>query len=163
MKTKMEQEQWMQLKMLFLLGYNLQNYYLVCVCMRVCLGGRGGGVLTFGGRGGIKNWWETHFQGYLRNSMQNFQGLIKTTWNFQGRPRKIPVKFPGVLVFELVISEGCNIHNFTKFPVVELCFIWNFQGYREKQNFHFPKEKYWLYVKIAHLHYFHVFYHYHQF
>ena len=25
-KTKMEQEQWLQLKMLFLLGYDLQNF-----------------------------------------------------------------------------------------------------------------------------------------
>ena len=38
-KTKMEQEQWILLKMLFLLGYNLKIYLM-----------GGGGELTFGGR-----------------------------------------------------------------------------------------------------------------
>ena len=35
-------------------------------------------------------------------------------WNFQGRPRKNYVEFPGVLVFGLGISKGCNtnLHNF---------------------------------------------------
>ena len=41
-------------------------------------------------------------------------------WNIQGRPRKIHEKFPEVLVFGLEISEGCDIHNFTQFPGVEL-------------------------------------------
>ena len=41
-------------------------------------------------------------------------------WNIQGRPRKIHEKFPEVLVFGLEISKGCNLHNFTQFPGVEL-------------------------------------------
>ena len=41
-----------------------------------------------------------NFQWYLRNSMQNFQELIKNNVEYiQGRPRKIFVKFPGVLGF----------------------------------------------------------------
>ena len=34
--------------------------------------------------------------------------------NFQGRPRKNSVEFPGVLVFGLEIFKGCNtiLHNF---------------------------------------------------
>ena len=39
-KAKMVQEQWLQLKMTFLLGYNLKKVYLV-----------GGGESTFGGEG----------------------------------------------------------------------------------------------------------------
>ena len=42
-------------------------------------------------------------------------------WNFQGS------WFCG-----LEISKSCNIHNFTKFSGVELCFAWNLQGYKEK-------------------------------
>ena len=39
------------------------------------------------------------------------------------------------MIFGLEISKRCNnIHNFTKIPGVELCFTWNFQGYREKQK-----------------------------
>ena len=99
-----------------------------------------------------------NFQGYS-SSMENFQGLIKINAEYtHGRPRKIHVKFPVVLGFDLEISDGCNIlmlpnfqgwsflrfffgleiseecniHNFTKFPGVEFCFTWNFQGYREK-------------------------------
>ena len=79
-------------------------------------------------------------------------------WNIQGRPRKIHEKFPEVLVFGLEISKGCNLHNFTQFPGVELykvffgfeiskgyyihsftkfsgmefCFIWNFQEVQRK-------------------------------
>ena len=43
-KTKMEQEQWLHLKMLFLLGYNFIIKLLFS----------GGKELTFGGVGGIK-------------------------------------------------------------------------------------------------------------
>ena len=35
--------------------------------------------------------------------------------NIKGRSRKIYVKFSGVLVFDLEISKGCNIHILTKF------------------------------------------------
>ena len=42
-KTKMVQEQWLQLKM-FLLGYNLKTF--VCACVRACVRG-----MTFGGEG----------------------------------------------------------------------------------------------------------------
>ena len=42
------------------------------------------------------------------------------------------MELPGVLLFGLKTCKGCNIHNFTKFPGLGLCFIWNFQGYREK-------------------------------
>ena len=59
--------------------------------------------------------------------MQNFQGLIKNKWNFQGRPRKIHVKFPRDVTY---------IHNFTKFPGVELCFAWISTGTeRNKKKF----------------------------
>ena len=46
--TKMEQEQWLQLKMLFLLGYILRIVNF-CKCVSVCVGGWG--ELTFGGGG----------------------------------------------------------------------------------------------------------------
>ena len=59
------------------------------------------------------------FSGVSKKQPAEFPG-VKATSNFQGRPRKIHVKFPGVLVFGLEICEGCNVHNFTKFPRVEL-------------------------------------------
>ena len=55
-------------------------------------------------------------QGYQRNIMWNFQGLIKKTWNFQGWPRKNNVEFSGVFVFGLGISKGSNT------------ILWNIQG-----------------------------------
>ena len=42
------------------------------------------------------------------------------------------MELPGVLLFGLKTCKGCNIHNFTKFPGLGLCFTWNFQRYREK-------------------------------
>ena len=75
-------------KNVVLLGYNLKNYYLVCVCVCacvcVCVGGGGGDweMGTYFWWEGGKNWWGTHFQGYLRNSMQNFQALIKNNVEF---------------------------------------------------------------------------------
>ena len=59
-----------------------------------------------------------NFQGCQRNSMWNFQGLLsKTKWNFQGMTKKKSYEeVPGVLVFGLGISKGCNN------------VLWNFQG-----------------------------------
>ena len=39
---------------------------------------------------------------------------IASMWNFQGLPRKNYAEFPGVFVFGLGISKGCNtvLHNF---------------------------------------------------
>ena len=45
-------------------------------------------------QGGLRIW---NFQGYQRNSMCNFQGLIKNE-----------VEFPGIFVFGLGISKGSN-------------------------------------------------------
>ena len=130
---------------------------------------------------------------------------LKTKWNFQGRQEKFMWNFQGSWswFFGLEISEGCNIHNFTKFPGVELCFTWNFQGCRKEQKKfqgffskknafklpclfvfsgiahsktidlnwsyklrHFVQKEvsfHWPYVKIGHLHHFHVFYYCHRF
>ena len=56
--TKMEQEQWLQLKIMFLLSYNLKTVISCkCVCVCVCVSERErerervGGKLTFGGWG----------------------------------------------------------------------------------------------------------------
>ena len=73
----------MQLKMLFLLGYNLQNYYLVCVCMRVCLGGRGGRGTYF--------WWEGGNKKLVRNP---FPGVFKKQHAEFSRVNKNNVEFP---------------------------------------------------------------------
>ena len=56
-----------------------------------------------------------NFQGYQRNSMWNFQGLIK--WNFQGWPRKNNnVEFPGAGVLFLVLEFLIDLtHNFVEF------------------------------------------------
>ena len=40
--------------------------------------------------------------------MCNFQGLIKKEVEFPGVTKKNHVEFPGVLVFSLGISKGCN-------------------------------------------------------
>ena len=52
-RTKMEQEQWLQIKMLFLLGYNLKVViWCKCVCVCVCVYVRTmGSELIFGGGG----------------------------------------------------------------------------------------------------------------
>ena len=54
-----------------------------------------------------------------RNSMWNFQGLIKNEVKFPGvtKKEKTICNFLQVLVFGLVISKGCNI------------ILWNFQGW----------------------------------
>ena len=53
---------------------------------------------------GLKIW---NFQGYQRNSMWNFQRLIKNEVEFPGvTKKKNHVEFPGVLVFGLGISKG---------------------------------------------------------
>ena len=56
---------------------------------------------------------DMEFQKLSKNSMWNFQGLIKKKWNFQGWPRKKNVHFPGVLVFGLGnprdLTQFCGI------------------------------------------------------
>ena len=46
--------------------------------------------------------------------------------NIKGRSRKIYVKFSGVFVFDLEISNGCNIHVLPKFQGWSFL---NFQGW----------------------------------
>ena len=65
-----------------------------------------------GGGGGLRIW---NFQRYQRNSMWNFQGLIKNEVEFP-RVIKSNVEFPGVFVFGLGISKGSNT------------ILWNIQG-----------------------------------
>ena len=72
--------------------------------------------------------------------MQNFQHLFKNNVEYPRETKKnLCVISRGLegcsfskSFFCLEVSEGCNINNFTKFPEVELCFTWNFQGNREK-------------------------------
>ena len=49
-----------------------------------------------------------NFQGYERNSMWNFQGLIKNEVEFQRVGKKNNMEFPWVFVFGLGISKGSN-------------------------------------------------------
>ena len=72
----------MQLKMLFFLGYNVQNYYLVCVCIRVCLGGRGGeGYLLLVG-GGNKKLVRNPFPGVFKKQHAEFSRVNKNNVEF---------------------------------------------------------------------------------
>ena len=56
-KTKMEQEQWLQLKVLFLLGYNQLLF-------------SGGIVFRWGGGGGRVYWWDFF---WVEGEWANFQ------------------------------------------------------------------------------------------
>ena len=56
-KTKMEQEQWLQLKVLFLLGYNQLLF-------------SGGIVFRWGGGGGRVYWWDFF---WVEEEWANFQ------------------------------------------------------------------------------------------
>ena len=60
-RTKMEEEQRLQLKMLFLLGYNVKIVIwckCVCVCVYVCVFGHAGGGNHFWWRGEqFFGWW----------------------------------------------------------------------------------------------------------
>ena len=40
--------------------------------------------------------------------MCNFRGLIKKKVEFPGMTKKNTVEYPGVFVFDLQISKGCN-------------------------------------------------------
>ena len=55
--------------------------------------------------GGLRIW---NFQGYQRNSLGNFQELIKNQVKFLRVTKKNRVEFPGVFVFGLGISKGSN-------------------------------------------------------
>ena len=68
--------------------------------------------------------------------MKNFQGLIKNKVEFPRETKKNSPKISRALdVLALRFPRDVkNLRNFTKFPRVELCFAWNFQGYREKQK-----------------------------
>ena len=75
-----------------------------------------------GGGGELRIW---NFQRYQRNSMWNFQGLIKNKMEYpKCDQEKIMWKFQGS-VFGIGISKGSN--NSVDYPRAELCFVWNFQ------------------------------------
>ena len=75
---------------------------------------------------------------YQRNSIWNFQGLIKTKWNIQGWPRKSNMEFPRVFVFGLEISKARDLAQFYGIsdirPGVKPCFVRNFQGLSKKNE-----------------------------
>ena len=69
-----------------------------------------------------------NLQGYQRNSMWDFLGLTKNEVEFpKGDHEKIMWNFQGSLFLALPWNLSNTI--FVEYPgVVELCFVWNFQG-----------------------------------
>ena len=70
---------------------------------------------------GLRIW---NFQGFQRNSMCNFRGLIRVI--SKGDQEKIMCNFQGSLLLALEFSR--DVTQFVEYPGVELCFVWNFQG-----------------------------------
>ena len=60
---------------------------------------------------------------YQRNSIWNFQELIKTKWNIQGWPRKSNMEFPRVFVFGLELSKARDLAQFYGISVQGLSFV----------------------------------------
>ena len=84
---------------------------------------------------------------YSRNSMQNFQELIKNSMKYPRETKKNSCEIFKGLGFGREISEQCNIiHILPNFQgwsflkifflalKIEFCFTWNFQWYREKSK-----------------------------
>ena len=77
-----------------------------------------------------------NFQEHSRNSTQIFQGMIKSKVEFPRKTKKNSCEISkGLNFLDLkFLRDVAQLHNFTKFPGVELLFAWNFHGYREKQK-----------------------------
>ena len=56
---------------------------------------------------------------YQRNSMQNFQDLIKITAEFPGLTNNNPVQFPGLLVGPGMNFQARSITQFCRIPSCE--------------------------------------------